>query len=45
MGTYANSEDTYKMPHDAALHKGLHCMLRQNRSSEKKYTIYFNYNL
>ena len=32
----ANSEDTDDMPHYAAFHQGLHCLLRQNRSSEKE---------
>ena len=33
MGTLSNSED----PDDnAAFHEGLHCLLRQNRSSEKE---------
>ena len=35
-GTLANSEDPDEMPHNAALHQGLHCLLRQNRSSEKE---------
>ena len=34
MGTLANSEDPDEMPH-VAFHLGLHCLLRQNRSSEK----------
>ena len=28
--TLANSEDPDGMPHDAAFHYGLHCLLRQN---------------
>ena len=39
-GTLANSEDLDEMPHYAAFHQGLHCSLRQNRSSEKKYNIF-----
>ena len=30
------SEDPDEMPHNAAFHLGLHCLLRQNRSSRKK---------
>ena len=30
MGTMANSEDPDEMPHKAAFHQGLHCLLRQN---------------
>ena len=29
MGTMANSEDPDEMPHEAAFHQGLHCLLRQ----------------
>ena len=36
MSTLANSEDRDEMPHDAAFHQGLHCLLRQEHSSEKK---------
>ena len=32
----ANSDDPDEMPHNAAFHQGLHCSLRQKRSSEKK---------
>ena len=31
MGTLANSEDPDEMPHNAAFHLGLNCLLRQNR--------------
>ena len=43
MGTLANSEDPDEMPHNAAFHQGLHCLLTQNQSSvsEKKYNIYY----
>ena len=34
MGTLANSVDPDEMPHNAAFHQGLDCLLRQNRSSE-----------
>ena len=33
MGTSAISEDPDEMPHNAAFHQGLHCLLRQNQSS------------
>ena len=39
MGTLANSEDPDEMPHDAAFHQGLQCLLRQNQFSEK-YNIF-----
>ena len=26
MGTFTDSEDPYEMPHNAAFHKGLHCL-------------------
>ena len=35
-GTLANSEYPDEMPHYAAFHQGLHCLLRQNQSSEKE---------
>ena len=35
-GTLANSEYPDEMPHNAAFHLGIHCLLRQNRSSEKE---------
>ena len=35
MGTLENSEDPDEMPQYAAFHQGLHCLLRQNQSSEK----------
>ena len=31
-----NSEDPDEMLHDAAFHLGLHCLLKQKRSSGKK---------
>ena len=33
MDTLANSEDPDEMPHNAAFHQGLHCLLRRNQSS------------
>ena len=33
MGTLANSEDPDKMQHNAALHQGLHCLLRLKQAS------------
>ena len=38
-GTLANCEDTDKMPHNAAFHQRLHCLLRQNDLQRKTYTI------
>ena len=35
-GTLENSEDPDEMPHNAAFHQGIHCLLRQNRYSEKE---------
>ena len=32
MGTLANSEDPDEMPHNAASHQGLHCLLRLKQS-------------
>ena len=40
-GTLANSEDPDEMMHHAAFHQGLHCVLRQNKSSEKELYIFF----
>ena len=36
MGTLTNSDDPDEMPHNGAFHQGLHCLLRQNQSSEKE---------
>ena len=36
-----NCEDPDEMPHKASFHHGLHCLLRQNRSSEKKILVFF----
>ena len=33
MGTLANSEDLDEMPHNAAFHHGLYCLLRFKKSS------------
>ena len=40
MGTSTNSEDPDKMPHMAAFHQVLHCLLRLKQSSETE--IYHN---
>ena len=40
MSTLANGEDPDEMPHDSAFHQGLHCLLRQNLSSEKETQFY-----
>ena len=46
MSTFANSEDTDEMQHDAAFHQGLHCLQKSKRSSDKKkYNIFLHYNL
>ena len=46
MGTLTNSEDPDEMPHNAAFHQGLHCLLRQNGYSDKEIKYFFgNYNL
>ena len=37
---FTNSEYPNEMPHDAAFHQGIHCLLRQKRYSDKN-TIYF----
>ena len=45
MGTLANSVDPDEMQHNAAFHQGMHCLPRQNRSSEKETQYDFrNYN-
>ena len=41
MGTLANNEDPDEMPCIAAFHHSLHCLLRQNRSSEKEIQYIF----
>ena len=38
--TLANSEDPDEMPHNAAFHQGLHCLLRKKRYSEKQMQFY-----
>ena len=40
MGTLANSEDPDEMLHNAAFHQGIHCLLKQKPSSEKKIQSY-----
>ena len=39
MGTLTNSEDPDEMPHNTVFHQGLHCLLRQNPSSEKEWKL------
>ena len=36
MHTLANSKDQDEIPHNAAFHQGLHCLLRQKQSSERE---------
>ena len=33
---FTSSENPYEIPQDTAFHQGLHCWLRQNRSTEFK---------
>ena len=40
MSTLANGEDPDEMAHNAAFLHGLHCLLRQNLSSEKEIQFY-----
>ena len=40
MGIFANRGDPGEMPHYVAFHLGLHCLLRQNQSSEKEIKYY-----
>ena len=40
MLTLENSEDPDEMPHNTAFHQGLHNLLWQKLSSEKKYIFY-----
>ena len=42
MDTLANSEDPDEMSHTAEFYQYLHYLLRQNQSSEKKYSIFRN---
>ena len=48
MGTYANSEDSDEMQHNAAFHQGLHCLLGLNQPSgteiHHKWLIFNNLN-
>ena len=39
--THPGSEYSDEMLHNAAFHQGLHCLLTQKRSSEKKIQSYF----
>ena len=43
MGTFINSEDPDEICYNVAFHQGLHCLLRQKRSSDKKNTKFFNF--
>ena len=40
MGTLTNSLDIDEMSQNAEFHQGLHCLLRQNRSSETELQYY-----
>ena len=39
MANFANSEDPDEMLHNAAFHQGLHCLPKQNQSSDLKYFL------
>ena len=41
MGTFVNREDPDEMPHNAAFHQGLNCLLRLKGTSEKEIQFYF----
>ena len=36
LSTFANNKDPDEIPHNGAFDQGLHCLLRQKRSSEKE---------
>ena len=40
MRNLANSKDSDEIPHYAEFHQSLHCLLKQNRSSEKEVQFY-----
>ena len=42
MCTFTNSEDPDEMPHNAAFHQGLHCLLMKKKTPK---TFSENYNL
>ena len=39
--SFTNSEDPDEMPQIVAFHQGLHCLLKQNQSSEKEMCFFF----
>ena len=41
MGSSTNSEYPDEIPHNAAFHQGLHCLLKQKRFSDKKIFFFF----
>ena len=41
MNNLAYSQDPDEMPHDAAFHLGLHCLLRKNKSLEKEIQFFW----
>ena len=47
MRALVNSEDPDEMPHDAAFHQGLHCLLIQTKTifRERIKILFENYNL
>ena len=42
MGTVANSEDPNEMQHNAAIHQGLHCLLKSKQFSSWTEEIHCN---
>ena len=45
MDTFINSEDPDEMPHYAAFHQGLYCLLGKKDLQTKKNTTFKNYSL
>ena len=45
MDTFINSEDPDEMPHYAAFHQGLYCLLGKKDLQTKKTTTFKNYSL
>ena len=43
MRTFANSEYPDEMPHTAAFHQGLHCLLTKNLFSDKETDFFGNH--
>ena len=41
MGTLANTEDPDEMPHNAAFHQGLHCLLAKSIFRERNIIFFW----